>query len=174
MTSEKLCLLSRTKLAIIRKADVLTARDQIEKVFLQIRTGAGDGVDFVPGNHFRQRNAEFRGAHGARERDHHFSAAIQMRDISVGGISQHRRVEMPEMAINELADAAHLYIIDFRNQCYPIDAKLLAWPSSLNRVFFAEISHGTAARICPAKMSGITPSRRTAAASREIVTFVRS
>jgi len=24
------------------------------------------------------------------------------------------------MAINELADAAHLYIIDFRNQCYPI------------------------------------------------------
>src|SRR5439155_191385 len=106
MTSEKLFLLSRTKLAIIRKADVLTARDQIEKVFLQIRTGAGDGVDFVPANHFRQRNAEFRGAHGARERDHHFSAAIQMRDVSLGGIFQRCRVEMPEMPINERDETA--------------------------------------------------------------------
>src|SRR5437899_5167332 len=126
MTSEKLFLLSRTKLAIIRKADVLTARDQIEKVFLQIRTGAGDGMDFVPANHFRQRNAEFRGAHGARERDHHFSAAIQMRDISVGGIFQHRRVEMPEMAINELADAAIFTSSTFAISATRFDAKLLA------------------------------------------------
>src|SRR5207237_5890168 len=113
MTSEKLFLLSRTKLAIIRKADVLTARDQIEKVFLQIGSGAGDGVDFVPANHFRQRNAEFRGAHGARERDHHFSAAIQMRDVGVGSVFQGCRVEMPEVAVNELADAAHLRFTNF-------------------------------------------------------------
>src|SRR5437899_10756416 len=114
MTSQKRALLSRTTPAIVAKADVLTDRDQIQKVFLQIRNRAGDGVDFVPPNHFRQRNAEFRGAHGARERDHHFSVAIQMPDLSLGGIFQHRRVEMPEMAINELAVTALLYIISFR------------------------------------------------------------
>jgi hypothetical protein len=38
-----------------------------------------------------------------------------MRDVRVSGILQHRRVEMPEMPIDELADAAHLYFINFRN-----------------------------------------------------------
>src|SRR5207245_3321350 len=166
MTSEKLLLLSRTKLAIIRKADVLTARDQIEKVFLQIRTGAGDGMDFVPANHFRQRNAEFRGAHGARERDHHFSAAIQMRDISVGGIFQHRRVEMPEMAINELADAAHLYIIDFRNGCYLLLMLNLLRSSQALITLFLKFSYGITARKCRARKSGLSAKRSSGGASQ--------
>src|SRR5438552_14615380 len=120
MTLEKFFLLLRTEFAIIRKAHVLAARYEIEQVFLQIRSGAGDGVDFVPANHVRQRNAEFRGTHSARERDHHFSAAIQMRDVRVGSILQGCGVEMPEMAINELADAAHLRFTNFCNQCYSI------------------------------------------------------
>jgi hypothetical protein len=41
-----------------------------------------------------------------------------MRAVGVGSIFQRRRVEMPEMAINELADAAHLYFMYFRNRRY--------------------------------------------------------
>jgi hypothetical protein len=33
-----------------------------------------------------------------------------MGNISVGCVFQHGRVEMPEMALNELADGAHLHI----------------------------------------------------------------
>jgi hypothetical protein len=40
--------------------------------------------------------------------------------------------------------------------------------------FFAEISHGIAARICAARTSGITPSKRTAAARKEIADFGRT
>src|SRR5437899_11363250 len=54
MTFEKLFLLLRTELAIIRKPHVLAARNEIEKVFLQIRSGAGNRVDFVPANHLRE------------------------------------------------------------------------------------------------------------------------
>jgi acetolactate synthase regulatory subunit len=37
-----------------------------------------------------------------------------MRDVRVGRIFQHRGVEMSEIALNELADAAHLHITNFK------------------------------------------------------------
>ncbi len=77
-------------------------------------------MDFVLANHLRQRNAQFRGAHGAGERDHHFSAIIQMRDVGVGSVFQHCGIEMPVVAFNELADAAHLHFTNICNQCYSI------------------------------------------------------
>jgi hypothetical protein len=41
-----------------------------------------------------------------------------MRNVGVGCVFQHRRVEMPEMALNELADAAHLLHHQLRNGDY--------------------------------------------------------
>jgi hypothetical protein len=36
-----------------------------------------------------------------------------MRAVSIGCVFQHGRVEMPVIALNELADAAHLHIANF-------------------------------------------------------------
>src|SRR5437870_9614772 len=102
----------------MRNSLVLAACDQIEKVLLQIRPGACDGMGFVLANHFREGNAQFSSAHRAGKRDHHFSAAIEVRDVGVGSVFQGRSVEMPEMAINELADAAHFHFPIFCNECY--------------------------------------------------------
>ncbi len=106
MAIEKLFFLLRTELAIVWEPLVMTAGNEIEEVFLQIRAGAGDGVDFVVSNHFRQRNTELGRAHRAGEGDHHFAATIEMRDVSIGGILDHRGVEVPVMPINEFADRA--------------------------------------------------------------------
>ena len=54
MTTKQLLFLLRSQLTIIRQADILAARNQIKKVLLQIRSGTGDGMDFVLANHFRQ------------------------------------------------------------------------------------------------------------------------
>jgi hypothetical protein len=37
------------------------------------------------------------------------SAAIEMSDVSIGCVFQHRGIEVPIMAIDELADAAWLH-----------------------------------------------------------------
>ena len=70
-------------------------------------------MHFVLANHFGERNAQLGGAHCASERDHHFSAAIEMRNVGIGSILQARGVKMPEVAINELADAAHFHFTNF-------------------------------------------------------------
>ena len=68
-------------------------------------------MDFILANHFRERNTELGGAHCSRESDHHFPTAIEMCDVGVGGVFQNRRVEVPEVAIDELADAVRLLLI---------------------------------------------------------------
>jgi hypothetical protein len=77
-------------------------------------------VDFVLPNHFRERKAQFSSAHCPCKRDHHFPAAIQMRDVRIGCIFQSCRVEVTVMPINELADAAHLYFINSSGLCFSI------------------------------------------------------
>ena len=103
----------RIELSIIGNAFVFAARDEVEEVFFHVRACAGNRVHLVATNHFGQRNAQFSSAHRARERDHHFSATIQMRDVSVGCVFEHGCVEMPVITLNELADAAHLHITNF-------------------------------------------------------------
>ena len=92
-------------------------------------------MHFVPADHFRKRHAQFGGAHRPRQRDHYLSATIEMRTVRVGCVFQHRRVEMPEMALNELADAAHLYITNFAMGSITCDAKLTVRGSSVNCIF---------------------------------------
>jgi hypothetical protein len=55
-----------------------------------------------------------------------------MRNVCVGCVFQYRRVEMPEMALNELADAAHLHITKFGIETITFDAKLTVRGSSVN------------------------------------------
>src|SRR4029453_11483206 len=91
---------------------VMTARNEVEKVLLEVCPCAGNCVHFILPNHFRERNAQFGGAHCTGERDHHFPTTIQMRRICIGCVFQSCRVEGREMPINELADAAHLHFIN--------------------------------------------------------------
>src|SRR5215467_9074 len=109
MPPEKLFLLLWTEFAIIGKAHVFAARNEIEEVFLQICAGTGDRMHLVLSNHLRQRNAQLSGAHGAGEGDHHFPTAIEVRDVGVGSVFQNRRVEVPVMTINKLTDGAHFH-----------------------------------------------------------------
>src|SRR4029077_11587664 len=70
-------------------------------------------MSFVLGNNFRDGTAWLCVSHCPRERDYHFSTAIEMCTVGIGSILQARGVEMPEVAINELADAAHFHFTNF-------------------------------------------------------------
>src|SRR5262249_51624687 len=118
MTAEQVILLLRTQFTIIGNAFVLATRDQVKKVFFEVRTRTGNGVHFILPDHFRERNAQFGSAHRPGERDHHFPAMMQMRDVRVRRIYQDCGVEVTEMPINELADAAHLHFINSSSLCF--------------------------------------------------------
>src|SRR6266513_5343009 len=135
MTTEQLLFLLRSQLTIIRQANILAARNQIKKILLQIRSGTGDGMDFVLANHFSQRDAQFRRAHRSRECDHHFSTSIEVSAVGIGSVFQDSGVKMPVVAINELADAAHLHFQLFHSGPLAFDAKLSPRQSSANRAF---------------------------------------
>src|SRR5882724_431014 len=159
MTTEQRFFLLRSQLTIIRQADILAARNEIKKILLQIRSGAGDGMDFVLANHFPQRDAQFRRAHRSRECDHHFSTSIEVSDVGIGSVFQDSGVKMPVVAINELANAAHLHFQLFHSGPLAFDAKLLPRQSSANRAFpenfFTVRRQGSALPgslvLCPAK-----------------------
>src|SRR5215471_4631321 len=91
-----------------------------------------------------------------------------MRNVGVGCVFQHRRIEMSKMALNELADATHLQITNFGTGTITFDAKLTLRGSSVNCIFL-EISYGIAARMRDAKTFGITPRKIIAAASAATV-----
>jgi len=90
-----------------------------------------------------------------------------MRNVGVGCVFQHRRVEMPEMALNELADAAHLYITNFAMETLLLMQNL--WYAGQALIAFFSLFYGIAARMRDAKTFGITPRKRTAAASTATV-----
>src|SRR5215468_11418728 len=95
-------------------------------------------MHFVAPDHFCERHAQLGSTHRARQSDHHLSATIEMRNVGVGCVFQHCRVEMPEMAFNELADAAHFHITNFAMGSITFDAKLTVRGSSVNSIFFAK------------------------------------
>ena len=79
----------------------MRTRNKVKEVFFQIRSGAGDGVDLVLPNHFRQGHTQFSRAHRAGEGDHHLSTALKMRDVGLSGVLEDGGVEVPVMAINK-------------------------------------------------------------------------
>jgi hypothetical protein len=71
------------------------------------------------------------------------------------------------MALNELADAAHLYITNFAMETLLLMQNL--WYAGQALIAFFSLFYGIAARMRDAKTFGITPSKTTAAASRVTV-----
>jgi hypothetical protein len=70
------------------------------------------------------------------------------------------------MPLNELADAAHLHFINSSSLCFlDLMQNLYRDSQVLITTFFAENSYGAAARIRAARLSGIMPKKRIAAAS---------
>ena len=74
---EELDFLRWREVAVVRHALVVIVRDKIVNVFLEVRAGAADPMNFVLANHLGKRKAELGRAHRARERDKHFAAARQ-------------------------------------------------------------------------------------------------
>ena len=100
-------LVRGAELPVMRQALVVLVRHQVEDVFLEIRAGAGNGVHIALADHRGERQAELRGAHGAGERHQHAPALVDVLPVGLGGVTQRRRVEVAEMAVDEVANGAH-------------------------------------------------------------------
>ena len=90
--------------AVVRHAFVIVMGDQVENVFFQIRTGAGDQMHLVLADHFGQGQAEFGRAHGAAEGDHHATALVQVRHVTLRRVHERGGIEMPVMMLDELGN----------------------------------------------------------------------
>ena len=71
------------------------AGDEVEDVFLKIGPSAADAVNLVLANHFGQRDAKFRGAHGPSQCDEHLAARREKLVVTQRGVDQRGRVEVP-------------------------------------------------------------------------------
>lgn len=67
-----------SEVAVVRDALVEIVRHEVEDVFLEICPSANNAVDFSLANHFGERNAQFRCAHGASECHEHDTALIEV------------------------------------------------------------------------------------------------
>jgi len=92
------------EIAVVGNAFVVVVRHQVENVFLQVRAGAADAVDFVLANHLRQRNAEFSRTHGAGDGHEHLAARIEQLFVIFGRVDQGRRIEMAIVQLDKRRD----------------------------------------------------------------------
>jgi hypothetical protein len=102
VTREQRSFVLRRQIAIVRHALVVIVRDEIEDVFLEIRTGARNRLHLVLPDHFSERDAQLSGAHRAGNRHEHFSAAFEVRCIRVGGVDKRCGVEVSELVPDKL------------------------------------------------------------------------
>jgi hypothetical protein len=98
------------KLPVVRDAHVMLVRHEIEHVLLEIRTRAADRMHLVLTDHLGKREPELCCAHCAGQRHEHDAAAVQVTDVSVGGIGQRGRVEVAVVMMNEVAHRRHLSV----------------------------------------------------------------
>src|SRR6185312_16681046 len=109
MATKEFFLGFRSELAVIGNAFVLRTGHEVKEIFFQIRSGAGDGVDLVLPNHFRQGNTQLSRAHRAGKGEHHFPAPLEMSDVGLSGVLENRGVEVPVMAINKLTNTTRFH-----------------------------------------------------------------
>jgi hypothetical protein len=62
---------------------------------------------FAATDHLRERQAEFGRAHGARERDQHLPAGLEVLHVGVRRVDERRAVEVAVVVANEIRDRAH-------------------------------------------------------------------
>ena len=104
---EQLLFLLRRKMPVVRDADVVVVRDEVEDVFLEIGARAGDRVHLAAADHFRERQAKLGGAHGTRQRDEHLPAGVEMPHVGIRGVDESGAVEMPIVMADEIRDRTH-------------------------------------------------------------------
>lgn len=97
------------EIAVAWNAAVVGVGDEVHEVFLEVGSGAGDDGDFVLADHFGEGDAEFGGAHGPGEGDHHFSAFGEMTFVALGGIDEGGGVEMAVVVLDKLGDGTSVH-----------------------------------------------------------------
>ncbi len=107
MLVQKRLLVGGVEIAVVRHADIVVMRDEVEDVLLKVCAGAGNGVNFVLPDHLGEAEAEFGRAHGPCHGEKHFAAVVQMAFVALGGVDEGGGVEMAVMVIDEVADVAH-------------------------------------------------------------------
>ena len=86
---------------------VLVVGKEVEDVLLQIRPGAGDGVDLSGSDHPGQDDPQLPGGHGPGQGHQHLPAGIDVGLVCRGRGQGLSCVEMKEMSFHELADGTH-------------------------------------------------------------------
>ena len=107
MALEQLLFVGPRELAIPRQPLVMVVRDVVEEIFLEVGAGAADTVNLPLADHLRQGHAELRRAHGARERDQHLAAGVEVLHVGLRRVDERRAVEVPVVVPNEIGDRAH-------------------------------------------------------------------
>src|SRR5581483_6026563 len=102
---EQFLLLLCRQLAIMRNANVLIVRHQVEDVLFEIGTGAADCMNFVLSDHLSQRNAELSSAHRPSHGEHHLATLLQVLDVSLSCILNDSCVEVSVVMIDKSFDA---------------------------------------------------------------------
>src|SRR5690606_15875657 len=78
-------------------------RDQIEEIFLEVRTCTRNDLDLVLTDHLREAQSQFRRRHRTGERDHHLPAFVEMLNIAFRCVDQCRSIEMSIMMLDEFS-----------------------------------------------------------------------
>ena len=99
---EKLLLVLRGEIAIVRDALVVIVRNEVEDVFFEVGAGRADQVDLVLADHLSKRQTQLSRAHRAGERDHHFAAAFDVLFIAFSRVHERRRVEVAIVMLDKL------------------------------------------------------------------------
>ncbi len=104
VTVEQRLFIGASEVAVVGDADVVVVRHQIEDVLLEVGAGAADAVDLSLADHFGQRQPDLGGGHGARQRQEHPAAVVDVLDIAPGGVDQSGGVEVAVVVGDEFED----------------------------------------------------------------------
>src|SRR5207253_11197225 len=106
MTPHQIFLRLGAQLPVIWNSFVLATGNEVEEILLEVGAGAGDGVNLVLTDHFRDRYAKLGRDHRSGQCDHHFSAAIELSEVGVGGILEDSGVEVQNMLNDKTTEQA--------------------------------------------------------------------
>ena len=111
LTLEQRLLVFRRQIAVARQPLVVRVRDEVEDVFFEVGARAADGVHLALANHLGERDAQLRRAHRARQRHHHRSARLEVRDVGERGVVERRGVEVAVVPLDERGDRTQTFAV---------------------------------------------------------------
>ena len=108
---EQFPLVLRGQVAVMGHALVVRVGHEVHQILFEVGSGAGDDLHLVLTDHFGQRNAQFGRTHRTAERNHHFTAGIDVGFVAFGGVDQGGRVEVAVMMGDKSRDRSlfHFY-----------------------------------------------------------------